>query len=68
MTDIRFVHGRDDHDLLTLTPPLRNIHQLIAGIESRFDIAFDRTSATVRTTIRDAEPALLAWARGMTPA
>jgi hypothetical protein len=67
VTDIRFVHGRDDHDLLAQTPPLKNIHKLIAGIEQRFDISFDRGGAIVRTNIRDAEPALLSWLRSARP-
>jgi hypothetical protein len=65
VTDIRFVHGRDDHDLLAQTPPLRSIHALVAGLERRYDIAFDRDRAAVRTTILGSEPALLAWARGL---
>ena len=67
VTDIRFIHGRDDHDLLAQTPPLKSIHSLISGIERRFDIAFDRSSATVRTSIQGAERALLAWARAAVP-
>lgn len=63
VTDIRFVHGRDDHDLLPITPPLRNIATLLSKIESRYDLAFDRERVQVRTNIPGAEPALLAWAR-----
>ena len=63
VTDIRFVHGRDDHELLAQTPSLRSIPTLISGLERRYDIAFDRTAATVRTSIPGAESALLAWAR-----
>ena len=63
VTDIRFVHGRDDHDLLSITPPLRKIDTLVTTLEKRFDLAFDRERAHVRTTILGAETALLAWAR-----
>ena len=62
VTDIRFVHGRDDHELLSVTPPLRNIGTLIAGLESRFDITFPREHVDVETTIPGAEDAILAWA------
>lgn len=63
VTDIRFVHGRDDHDLLAATPPLREIKKLVAALESRYDLAFDRERAQVRTTIPGAEPTLHAWLR-----
>lgn len=65
ITDIRFVHGRDDHDLLVKTPPLKNIQTLIADLESRYDLAFDREAATVRTNIPGAEDTILAWARAL---
>ena len=65
VTDIRFVHGRDDHALFAETPALKNIQTLITGLERRYDIAFDRAAAAVRTSISGAEPALLAWARSL---
>jgi hypothetical protein len=65
VTDIRFVHGRDDHELLPVTPPLRNIGSLLAQIETRYDIAFPRTHADVVTTIPGAEDAIRAWASSL---
>lgn len=65
VTDIRFVHGSDDHDLLAATPPLRNIRSLVSELEKRYDLAFDRDHAVVRTSIVGAEPALRAWARSL---
>lgn len=62
VTDIRFVHGRDDHELLPITPPLRKIGSLLSQIESRYDITFPRMHADVVTTIPGAEDAILAWA------
>ena len=65
VTDIRFVHGRDDHDLLSVTPPLREIQSLIGTLEKRYDLAFDRDRANVCTTIPGAEPALVGWVRSL---
>ena len=65
VTDIRFVHGRDDHDLLPITPPLREIATLVKTLETRYDLAFDRARANVRTSIPAAEEAVLAWARAL---
>src|SRR5688572_1964560 len=36
VTDIAFVHGRDEHELLADTPTLRDIGRLIARLERRY--------------------------------
>jgi hypothetical protein len=62
VTDIPFVHGRDDFALLELTPPLKELGTLVRIIERRQSLAFHREHAYVRTNIENAEPALRRWA------
>jgi hypothetical protein len=61
ITDQPFVHGRDDHDLLGATPPLRHIGKLVRKLESTHTIQFDRRKARIDTTIPEGEPAIRAW-------
>lgn len=61
VTDVPFIHGRDDHGLIAKVPNLREIERFIRELELRFDIRFDREAAQIRTTITTAEPALRAW-------
>ncbi len=61
VTDLPFVHGRDDHGLIGERPPLRNIGALIKKLESRHAIRFDRGSAEIRCSIAGAEPAIRDW-------
>ena len=61
VTDVPFVHGRDDHSLLRETPPLRDIGSLVRTLEASHAIAFDRRAAAIRTTIDGGEPAIRSW-------
>jgi hypothetical protein len=61
VTDISFIHGRDDHRLLEHTPPLKRIGSLIRELEKRFGVSFERQHAAVRTTIPNAEVAIRGW-------
>lgn len=61
VTDVPFVHGRDEHQLLRRTPPLKHIGVLLAELEQRYEIRFDRRSAAIRTTIADAAPIVASW-------
>jgi hypothetical protein len=61
VTDVPFVHGRDELQLLAATPPLKRIGELLYQIERRFGLRFDRPRATIRTTIAGAEPKIRAW-------
>jgi len=61
VTDLPFAHGRDDHGLLELTPPLRNIGVLVRAIEERFGIRFVAEAAGVRTSLFGAELAIRDW-------
>jgi hypothetical protein len=60
VTDIAFVHGRDDHDLLDEAPKLRDIGVLIAKLEGRFGLAFAKPP-TIRTSLGDADGKIREW-------
>lgn len=62
VTDIPFVHGKDDHGLLGHTPPLRDVATLVRKLEDRHDIAFGR-DPLVRTSLLGAEAVIADWAR-----
>jgi hypothetical protein len=61
VTDIPFVHGRDDFALSAIMPPLRNIGFLVRSIESEHAMRFDRGLALVRSNVPGAELALRPW-------
>jgi hypothetical protein len=61
VTDLRFAHGRDEHEMLRATPALKDFGSLVHAIEARFDISFRRESAAIRTSLRDADAAIRAW-------
>lgn len=61
VTDLAFVHGRDEHHLLGLTPSLRDVGQLLRHIEQKFAIRFRRDLALVRTNLAGAEAKIRQW-------
>lgn len=61
VTDQPFVHGRDDYNLLGLTPSLADIGQLLRHLELKHKIRFRREHANIRTNVPSAEPAVRAW-------
>jgi len=61
ITDLPFVHGRDDHELLAATPPLKHIGKLVRKLEAAHSLQFDRRAARIDTTIDAAEPVIRAW-------
>ena len=61
VTDIAFVHGRDDHGLLPRTPDLLAIHLLLADLERDHGVAFHRDAASVRTNMPDAADVIREW-------
>ncbi len=65
VTDIRFVHGRDDHMLLAETPTLREIGRLMRSLEQRHQVHLPRETATVRTSLPDADSRLREWATSL---
>jgi hypothetical protein len=65
VTDVPFVHGRDEHELLRQVPPLSKIDSLIKKIERQHAIHFNRMSPTIRTTIIGAEPQIASWVESL---
>lgn len=61
VTDIAFVHGRDEHRLLGLVPSLKNIGALLRRLEQQHEIVLRREHATIRTNLVGAEPAIRRW-------
>jgi len=61
ITDVPFVHGRDDHGLLARTPPLRHIGKLLRDLETAHGIKFESAAATIQTTIVEGEPVIRRW-------
>jgi hypothetical protein len=61
VTDIAFVHGRDDYELLRTTPSLREIGTLVRSLEHRFAVTLPRDRPLVRTSLVAAERALREW-------
>jgi len=61
VTDQAFMHGRDDYQLLGMTPALKDIGQLVRHLEHTFGLRFRRDLALVRTNLSKAEPVLRTW-------
>lgn len=61
VTDVPFVHGRDDFKLIAATPALIEIGALVRRIESEHSIRFQREHATIRTNVAGIEPAIRRW-------
>jgi len=61
VTDIAFVHGRDDFQLLGVTPQLKDIGWLLRHVEKEHDLKFMREHADVRTNVPSVEPAVRSW-------
>jgi hypothetical protein len=65
VTDVPFIHGRDEHGLLRETPALKSFGKLVRKLEEQHGIQFDRKAAAVRSTITGAEPVIRAWAESL---
>lgn len=61
VTDVPFIHGRDDFRLLKRLPDLLAINALLHDLEQDHSIAFGRAAATVRTNLPNAEPIVRDW-------
>lgn len=61
VTDVPFVHGRDDFRLLSTTPSLAEIGSLVRRIESEHSVQFQREHATIRTNVAGVEPSVRRW-------
>lgn len=61
VTDIAFVHGRDDFALLGDTSDLASIVALITRLEVEHDIKLPRSGIEIRTNLEAAADAIRAW-------
>ena len=64
VTDVPFVHGLDDHRLISQLPALERIDDLLGLIEQRYDVAFHRMRATVRSNLPRATAIVWPWLVG----
>lgn len=60
-TDVVFVHGRDEFQLLGTMPPLEDIGRLLRHVEQQQRITFQRQHAAIRTNLPNAEIAIRTW-------
>ncbi len=65
VTDIPFVHGKDDFQLLHETTGLLQIGALVRAVEHLHGMKLARETADVRTSIADGEPAIREWLRSL---
>jgi hypothetical protein len=56
VTDVPFVHERDDFKLLRHVPALRDVGKLVQLVEDQYDLEFRRQHAWVRTSCRGTSP------------
>ena len=61
VTDIAFVHGRDDYRLLAIMPPLEDVGTLLRRIEQQHGLGFQRRYASIKTNVPSLEPAIRGW-------
>jgi hypothetical protein len=65
VTDIAFIHGRDDYELLAETPVLSGVGPLLRSLEDRYDLHFQRAHALLRTNLAHAEAAIRRWVQSL---
>jgi hypothetical protein len=61
VTDIPFVHGRDDFHILPTLPALKDVGPLVRSLEREHAITFRRERALILTNVPSAEPAIKLW-------
>jgi len=61
VTDVPFVHGRDDFNLLPRFPPLKDVGALLRHLESELSVRFAREHATIHTNLPAIEQAVRRW-------
>jgi hypothetical protein len=65
ITDLAFVHMRDDYGLLAAAPALPEIGSLLRRLESEHGLQFRRELAYVHTNLINAEPSIRAWVQSL---
>lgn len=61
VTDTARSPGRDEHNLVTSTPPLKKIGSLVRQLEQRFGATLSRSHAMIQTSLPGTEPIIRAW-------
>lgn len=62
VTDVAFVHGRDDFRLLPLMPSsLAQLGTLVRRFETDEGLRFERTHASITTNVESVEPNIRRW-------
>ena len=61
VTDVPFVHGRDDFALLPAFPPLDDVGGLLRRLETQLGIRFAREHAAIHTNLPTIERDLRRW-------
>jgi hypothetical protein len=61
VTDVPFVHGRDDFALLGAKPSLAKIGALVRRLERKHHVQFQREHALVRTNLPRSRAAIGRW-------
>src|SRR5438477_6320181 len=65
VTDVPFVHGRDDYQLIKSAPALEHVGDLIRRLEAEHTIQFRRDQARISTNLSSAETTIRAWVRAL---
>ncbi|HVK87323.1 MAG TPA: hypothetical protein VM513_24570 [Kofleriaceae bacterium] len=61
VTDVPFIHKRDEHSLLWRLPALEDIGALLRALEKQHELRFRRDHALIRTNLAGAETAVRLW-------
>lgn len=64
VTDVPFIHGRDEHRLLAVLPALERIGELLSSLERQYDVAFHRERAAVHSNFARATMIVRRWLIG----
>lgn len=65
VADRSYVHGRDDYDLVTNTPPLRELSAFARDLERKHQLAFRRDHVLVRTNLPAIDEQVRDWAAAL---
>ena len=65
VTDVPFVHGRDDFKLLAMTRSLEDLGTLVRSLEQQHGLVFRRDHAVIRTNVANAEVAIRQWVESL---
>lgn len=65
VTDVPFVHGRDDFRLLDHIPPLRELGALVRSVEHRHGLRLHRRHALVKTNLPASESSIRRWVEAL---